>query len=253
MNKKLPLRSLAENVSNRTGIEFESSQTFVKTMFNLVGEQLLHGEVVAINGIGEFSSSHNPEEPIRFTVDPLLFDELNAPFSMFNSVDIPIDIDYKELIDLSNESSEKSEIQTEDIEESTISNEFPSENIDTAKSEEVVDVVAPIQSEEIEPLVNSENVSQEPEINTEIGCEDVQINVSGEEAENYIDPAIEVESSIIPEEEEEFIEFCEVDENAPKSKFGLGFLLGLISGLIVGALCFVGYILYFVETGTKLF
>lgn len=58
-----------------------------------------------------------------------------------------------------------------------------------------------------------------------------------------------VENSEIPEEDEEYVEY----HYPTKSRFGIGFLLGLITGLVVGALCFVGYVLYFVETGTKLF
>lgn len=53
----------------------------------------------------------------------------------------------------------------------------------------------------------------------------------------------------LPEDEEEYVEY-----NYPrKSRFGIGFLVGLLTGLIIGALTLVGYVIYFVNSGNKLF
>ena len=57
----------------------------------------------------------------------------------------------------------------------------------------------------------------------------------------------------IPEDEEEFVDKNNDIVSSSNSKLGLGFILGLVTGLIIGALGFVCYILYFVETGSMLF
>ena len=71
--------------------------------------------------------------------------------------------------------------------------------------------------------------------------------------ETTIDSELVIESSKIPEDEEEFVDKNNDIVSSSNSKLGLGFILGLVTGLIIGALGFVCYILYFVETGSMLF
>ena len=276
MNKKIPLRSLAENISDRTGVDIDQSQAYIKALFGLISEQLLQAQSVSIRGLGEFSISHNPEEPIRFIVDSALSDELNAPFAMFNSVEIPAGIDKNTLSKLLNNDSEKVETDSTVTDGIIISNDIEYNYIGLGSSEQDEQ----IKDKKNEPKIillkdlavtnTEQEQSEEPVVEPDCNCsyDNLQpiepVDTPIKESENieskddskttveeiYIEPAIEVDSSIIPEDEEEF--YYEVSKSK-SSKFGLGFLLGLISGLIIGALCFVGYILYYVETGAKLF
>lgn len=262
MNKKIPLRSLAESVSNRTGIDADKAQAFVKALFSVIGDKLLQAETVNVDGFGEFSASHNTVEPVRFLVDPTLADELNAPFAMFNSIDIPIGIDQDELKSISDDMLSKSESEDGNLQQSA----------DSVKemSVAVAEIENPV-SEQVEVEHINENIDCADEVKEEVSAdvddtpveiptattEDINTCETQElreaKVEIYEEPAVVVSSSIIPEEEEEYVEYSDEENEHEKSRFGIGFLLGLVTGLIIGALCFVGYTFYFVETGSKLF
>lgn len=267
MNKKIPLRSLAENVSNRTGIEVEKAHLYIKTLFNVIGEQLLQTKSISLDGLVEFVATHNPDDPIRFNVDSNFADELNAPFAMFESVDIPVDVDRIELEKLSEDTEEK---ELDKAFSNDLSNELnQKENHQDRQGDnedEVLDdrnnsigVVSDNVTAESEDIIKFELVETQIKVQIENEPEIVEEAnpVNDSETSNMhdtdIDSDLVVESSKIPEEEEEFVDENTNRDTNSASKFGIGFILGFVTGLIISALGFVSYILYFVETGSKLF
>lgn len=266
MNNKIPLRCLAENVADRTGENVDKSLSFVKSLFLIISNKLLDGEAVSLGGFGEFSVTQNPEEPVRFNVDRDFADELNAPFAMFNSVEIPKGVSSTELFeaiqdffDENHESPNTENKEDELLSEKDINTEVkltkPQEEpqpeaviFDLGSNEEACsEINTPVESNTSDviidvPITTDESIADDKQICEEEIKENIEI---------YSEPSPIVDSSIIPTDEEEYYE--DNDEEIHKSRFGLGFVLGLTVGLIIGALAFVGYILYFVETGTKLF
>lgn len=293
MNEKKPLRALAEEISRRSGCNIDVAQSYIKTLFAIVADRLLNGETVTINGLGTFTPIPNPDEPLRFAVDNDLACELNAPFAMFKAVDFSGEIDIDQLdgitsstvdeaemyiepeadqpqADESENTSNQNEATDSGYEESEVTHEEAAttareDNISskikgyvehhgfqTDKPTDIVD--KDIDSADIptEIDVAEEAMSAQMQVENAAG-DDLDVSDDAKSAdtiEQYEDnDAYIVESSEIPEEDEEYVEY----HYPTKSRFGIGFLLGLITGLVVGALCFVGYVLYFVETGTKLF
>ena len=267
MNKKIPLRNLAENVSNRTGIDVDKVHIYVKTLFNVMGEQLLQTQTISLNGLGEFIVTHNHEEPIRFNVDTNLADELNAPFDMFKSIDIPKDIDRIELDKLSDEIVDAKQDDTvlndscdefnpnENCFEPEENQEDLSLGVENNSTELVLDDEATVSEDIIKFEFEETPVKVQVENLTEIVEEVIPItdSESTNMPETTIDSELVIESSKIPEDEEEFVDKNNDIVSSSNSKLGLGFILGLVTGLILGALGFVCYILYFVETGSMLF
>ena len=83
MNRKIPLRVLAESVAEATGMSMDASQQFIKDVFSLIGDELKNGETVDFPGLGVFSVSQNHDCPVSFKAAPQIADDLNAPFAMF--------------------------------------------------------------------------------------------------------------------------------------------------------------------------
>lgn len=262
MNNKIPLRVLAERIAAQTGCDIDAAQSFVKTLFGIVSDEIFSGSSVSVGELGTFVGSPNPDEPVRLIVDPGLADELNAPFSMFQSVLVDNDITLDDLDSVGNDQNEEipaDNIQPENVdiaieempEKDCVEAEVHSENEDIEVEDSIPPVAPDSQNEIVEKMTDDECFNKvveeagEPDESSELHSSEM----SAPETVIQDEPQITVDSSTIPEDEEEYAEYYE----EPKSRFWPGFFIGLISGLIIGALCFVGYILYFVETGSKLF
>lgn len=265
MNNKIPLRVLAERIAAQTGCDIDAAQSFVKTLFGIVSDKIFSGSSISVGGLGTFVGSPNPDEPVRLIVDPGLADELNAPFSMFQSVLVNNDITLDDLDSVDNDQNEEipaDNIQPENVdiaieempEKDCVEAEVHSENEDIEVEDSISPVASDSQNEIVDKMADDEcfNEVVEEVGNPDESSETDDIHSSEKSVPETVlpdEPQITVDSSTIPEDEEEYAEYYE----EPKSRFWPGFFIGLISGLIIGALCFVGYILYFVETGTKLF
>ena len=97
------------------------------------------------------------------------------------------------------------------------------------------------------PFIQEETPLQQAEEEAE---EEIKEEVLPE-PDNVSDEAEDPQPSqiYIPEDEEEFVTY----HNRPKSRMGLGFVLGLITGLVVAALALAGYVLFIADGTSKLF
>lgn len=249
MNKKIPVRQFAEKLASECGVEPEIAQQYIKTYFDNVTELLRMGEDVDIAGLGNFSVTLNSETPVTFTPDADAAAELNSPFEMFEPTELPEGIGEEDLVDKT--ISDSVEIPQDAIPEDAIESlldptetenltETPEEPIETSecKTDEIVssehdDQIEQINGHEIDPNTTNDN----PENTTE--CITVVENET--ETNKY--------SGYIPEDEEEFIEHVDTQKN---SSFGLGFLVGILTGLIIGATALFIYAMYYANTPTPI-
>lgn len=91
MNEKITFQQLAESLSSLTGGSQNTTETFIKELFSEVADALARGENVKIKGIGSFSPSGFPDQPILFSPDSELAEAINAPFSCFEAIEISND------------------------------------------------------------------------------------------------------------------------------------------------------------------
>lgn len=83
MNEKIPLRALADRVAETTGRSSAEMETLIKRLFELIAEGLHEGRKVEVKGLGTFSLSDNPADPVEFIPADAWAERINAPFAMF--------------------------------------------------------------------------------------------------------------------------------------------------------------------------
>lgn len=287
MNKKIPIKSLSEQVASRVNIEVSDAQGAIKSIFSLIAEVLKEGKSVTINGLGTFSPDVNPLEPVAFIPDAELAEELNAPFSMFEPERLSDSVSEADLNQVgiqesttdNTDSTLKVEIQSAQTQETEkISLQEPvkyntgwasvlAEKISEkesgaepvtpliVKEEEEPPQIIPLTNEPIEtsPVSDGRHTSQKSEV-----VEDSKVAVTVAETSTAPAPPIPVSSRPAlevpewPEEEagieEERPRHRDSDHNEENSRFKSGFFWGLIVGLLIGALILFGYAMYFSTT-----
>lgn len=257
MNNKIPLQQLSDLVADKANVSPELAKDFIKEIFNEATLSLLKGDEVDLPGIGKFHITHSPESPIIFTPDQQLAEELNAPFSIFQPVEINEGVDVKELsnLNVNDISSENSKATAPEYEEEN------AEVVSESKTEEeliedcntIVDVevdktdIAILAVEDInENLVQNEpepqlenitvdEVDEVDKIENSDPAEPTSISVDNENKDINSTENI----TYIPEQEEECIEY-----HRPKTRFGLGFFLGLLTGLVIASIALAVYVIY---------
>lgn len=107
----MPLPALVAVLTERCGIPAGQAESFVTAATETIAAALRSDNLVRIKGIGSFSS--DPEGNILFDADPAIAAEINAPFSIFE----PIEIDGTELLDDTprTEAAEETEDEAEPI------------------------------------------------------------------------------------------------------------------------------------------
>lgn len=83
MNNKITIQSFASLMASKADVDQPMAQTFIKSLFAIVAEELHKGEPVTVKGIGTFSLSHEPGKPVTFEPANILAETVNAPFAMF--------------------------------------------------------------------------------------------------------------------------------------------------------------------------
>ncbi len=215
MNTKTPLRQLAETIAQEAGITTDDAQIFVKELFAIVAEELSCGESVDIPGLGTFTVLAGGDNPLKFIPCREFADEVNAPFAIFQPVEVSDSLTTDEL----------QAVVSDDVtpaEEQSIIQEVTSEPIIEELPEETTIEVSDLEASETEPV---------PE------TEPMEIQAAPVETEDMV-------NVYVPEDEEEFVEY----EEEPKSRMGLGFILGFVTGLVVAALVLAAYVIYFTDS-----
>lgn len=83
MSAKLTIRTIAERLANRAGLPADVAEDFIKRYFKAIEKAVIAGESVEAEGLGIFTRDG---VEVRLEPDPSLAEELNEPFSFFESV-----------------------------------------------------------------------------------------------------------------------------------------------------------------------
>lgn len=259
MNEKIALPSLVALLAVQTGKPKKQCEDFLRVFFNTIVETLSEGENIKIKGVGTFkvvtvesrkSVNVNTGEQIEipshnkivFVPAKELAEEVNAPFAMFDSVEIPGDAGQSEFTDFDDNKIETNEPEISDGQE--VNNEY------ILKQESI---------ESVEEC-NSEIITEPAKVPTKSIDESVEEPASVEEPYNEQKLELEKENEALNEavktdefaEQELMEEATEETEKIVESGKSYRFLFGFICGVACCALiCLAGY-LFFFDDLTKL-
>lgn len=242
MSTKIPLSRIAELTAAATGESQPTTLRFIKDLFSIVEDEVSKGNDVAIEGLGVFSGSDIPGEPVSFRSDDEYAARLNEAFAMFSPVELNTEVTEEQLAEA--DADEPKEDDVEKREEVTAQsdenvNEVPDASEDVPakvpddiirESIEIVELPAipdksdSVKVDETEPETNEPTTETILESTETILEETPQI--PKDNSENYI-----------PEDEEEYVVV-----RKSGSKFFIGLLLGLIVGFACGVIAFLLYI-----------
>lgn len=238
MDNKIALTELAPIIAERTGQPRERVQKTLSGIFSLLGAELTRNESVKVKGLGTFRVTTVDARETRdlnsgerttigayrrlsFTPDKRLSELVNAPFSMFESIELPESLSEEEISQLTPEEGEAIlPDETPKEEEAAQAGEAaPSEETekeDESAKEETPAPVVPIEMPEIEWN------DDEPDTEAE------SASTAGDQAEEK--PADEE-----PADEEDFEEEEDDDysRRRGKSHFWPGVLAGVACTLLI--------------------
>lgn len=237
MNEKIPLKRFATAVAEKSGIDTAEAEAFIKALFKLVADELRTGQSVHVGGLGEFRLTNNPDDPVVFIPDVAWAEAVNAPFAMFEPVELANDITEQEL------AAAAEEIAQSEPEEPT-----PQPEVAEPQTEPVVEPEVAVEPATVETTVIMETPP----------TEEVAVVEETPQPEAPVEPAPQKPAYRWPEEEEETETETSDEETIPAEEietaaaasgsFSRGFIVGLIVGLAIGALALCAYVLYYVNT-----
>ena len=116
MNNKISLPELSEAVARTTGYNVKACELFLRDLFAVVAETVAAGENVKIKGIGSFKSTMVEERKsvnvntgeqmvipshrkVSFSPEKALAEAINAPFAIFEPVELNDDVTDQMLLD----------------------------------------------------------------------------------------------------------------------------------------------------------
>ena len=222
MNQKIPFHDLSARVAVATGISSESAEQFVKSFFDLLAEAVTSGESVRVKGLGSFNVVNTEgEKNIEFIPDKEITDVINAPFAIFEAVELDEKLSDEMLDEVDREARENHPVTQE--QSTIIENDDPEigeseqHESDTQGQAEITDVEPTVRPEQIqEPEVEAEEISSDedhavedeptPSATTIVEEETVVEN----EPENELDSSLAMTSNI---EEELVSEETETRDN----------------------------------------
>lgn len=109
MNEKIGLPDLTRAIAKECGLDTKVCDSFLRALFTTIGQALVEGESVKVKGIGTFKSTDVEQRKsvnvntgqemlipghrkVSFTPDKALAEAVNAPFAMFEPVELADDM-----------------------------------------------------------------------------------------------------------------------------------------------------------------
>lgn len=289
MNEKIPVNRLAQEIAAAVGSSPSEVQQFIKDLFAYVEAEVSAGNDVSVPGLGRFSKSAVNGEPIAYEPDAEYAATLNADFEMFSPVELNDGVTEEEMeMAVTEEAVKEAEPDTELHRQPVAENEAePETELQHNTGQETVFTAPASTSEDDDAKVgpdaeDSEDIVNEPEdtddseeseveanyaaatdksekvsdVKDELAVDivtDAHVETIAEEEEVITEqpetPAAEPLMAAIPEQEEEY-----VIVHGRKSRFWVGFIIGLVLGFAIGVIAFVAYLVNIsVITPEKLF
>ena len=241
MNEKITLQDIINLLCEKQGISPKDSETFVRTMFDVIEEALTNEKYVKIKGLGTFKLTEvNSRESVHvntgerieiqghskvsFTPDTSMKELINKPFSHFETVVL------NEGVELEDTAVEEVEmLETTDVSETTIVIEettppAPSEEVipteETPVEEPIIEVPATEETIVEEIVEEEETIIEQPIVEEPIAQEPIAEGPIVEESE----PEVPVKETIeeTKKEEEKNVSIEEKEEThipvVPKDK-----------------------------------
>lgn len=231
MNEKITLQDIINLLCEKQGISPKDSETFVRTMFDVIEEALTNEKYVKIKGLGTFKLTEvNSRESVHvntgerieiqghskvsFTPDTSMKELINKPFSHFETVVL------NEGVELEDTAVEEVEIlETTDVSETTIVIEettppAPSEEVipteETPIEEPIIEVPATEETIVEEIVEEEETIIEQPIVEEPIAQEPIAEEPIVEESE----PEVPVKETIeeTKKEEEKTVSIEEKEE-----------------------------------------
>jgi nucleoid DNA-binding protein len=231
MNEKITLQDIINLLCEKQGISPKDSETFVRTMFDVIEEALTNEKYVKIKGLGTFKLTEvNSRESVHvntgerieiqghskvsFTPDTSMKELINKPFSHFETVVL------NEGVELEDTAVEEVEIlETTDVSETTIVIEettppAPSEEVipteETPIEEPIIEVPATEETIVEEIVEEEETIIEQPIVEEPIAQEPIAEGPIVEESE----PEVPVKETIeeTKKEEEKTVSIEEKEE-----------------------------------------
>lgn len=243
MNNKITFNQLSERVATATGLSIPGAESMIKEFFALVSDSLLSGESVNVNGLGTFSLSGDANAPVSFIPDKGTETRVNAPFSLFQPEVLGNGVTEELLASAS--SDETAPRPEKDI-------QIIEPTVDRAETKQVNNEVeatvneiheTPVYPQQPPVVIPPVVIPSIPDNNTPPTEETVAEETTV--FNNETEPGLTAndETTYYQNDNEEDDE--PIDNGASNSRFGIGFIVGLITGLAIGAL---GVFIYMSET-----
>lgn len=204
MNEKITIQDIANSLKEKQGLTKKEAELFVKSMFDIMKDALASDKYVKVKGLGTFkltevesreSINVNTGErfeiqghtKISFTPDTTLKEQINKPFSHFETVILNDGVDFE---DMPTETIDPQPIETEEA----------------TKEQEVVQPVEVAQP--VEAVIETPSIPDTPDVEP---AEEAKEEITEETIEETVEVTIEE-----PVIEEPIVEQEESPENEPE-------------------------------------
>ncbi len=279
MNVKITLPELSAMMAQTTGFDAKACELFLRELFATIAETIVAGENVKVKGLGSFKSIEVEQRKsvnvntgeqmiipthrkVTFTPDKTLAEAVNAPFAMFEPVEINDAVTDEMLEQAAADNSEYSETseypESSEIEKereiiAEIQDSDQVQEDDLVPEHEKSESSQPIQEPEAEASQASEQLQEpEPEHLSEPNPSLTYSNTDPEPEQDTAPPYLYNERDEEPTEQKVTVETVPAEESAEpektetefeetlpairrSSRFGHGFLMGAASAIVLVA------------------
>ncbi len=248
MNSRLTIGQLANNIARIAGCDLATAEKYLKVLSEEITARLIEGQSVTVKHIGTFKpNKDDAEEPVKFVPDPNLAALINAPFEMFEAVQLHDSV----TDDMLNDIDKQLDITEKNIDDNTGNEDV---NISTEPSPELATTSSanPLVTSNEESLLNGNEKEKDHHDNSP------QIDLPKDQIENKLEvksivTSVDTEDTSSPKENTSFenqveTESDEVDEEIIREKnngshnWALPLLIGFIAGILIGAIVTFWYV-----------